>query len=137
MECKRIWVVFAALLVLPLMQACSQGDSTTGVEFVEPKDGATVGETVNVVMAVHGMNIHKAGELIEGTGHHHIIIDGAFIPKDEVVPKDATHKHFGKGQTGTILHLTPGDHTLTLQLADGHHQSYGKAMSQTITVHVK
>jgi len=137
MKLKRTWITLAALAVFPLMQACTQENSTMGVEFIEPKDGAMVGQAVNVVMAAHGMQVHKAGDLIEGTGHHHIIIDGAFIAKGEVVPKDETHKHFGKGQTGTILHLTPGDHTLTLQLADGHHQSYGKSMSQTITVHVK
>jgi len=136
MKLKQKWIAMAALVVLPLLQACSQG-SASSVEFVEPKDGATVSPAVHIVMAAHGMKIHKAGAVIEGTGHHHIIIDGSFVAKGEAVAKDATHKHFGKGQTETVLNLTPGDHTLTLQLADGHHQSYGKAMSQTITVHVK
>ncbi len=136
MKLKRKWIAMAALAVFPLLQACSQGAGSS-VEFVQPKDGATLSPAVHVVMAAHGMTVHKAGELIEGTGHHHLIIDGSFVPKGDVVAKDATHKHFGKGQTETVLNLTPGDHTLTLQLADGHHQSYGKAMSQTITVHVK
>ncbi|MDQ6969275.1 MAG: DUF4399 domain-containing protein [Mariprofundus sp.] len=136
MKLKRTWIALAALALLPMLQACSQG-SAGSVEFVQPKDGATVGQAVNVVMAAHGIKIHKAGDLIEGTGHHHIIIDGSFVTKGDVVANDATHKHFGKGQTKTVLHLMPGDHTLTLQLADGHHQSYGKSMSQTITVHVK
>ncbi|MBN4073257.1 DUF4399 domain-containing protein [Mariprofundus ferrooxydans] len=136
MKLKRKWIAVAALVALPLLQACSQAASSS-VEFVQPKDGATVSGTVNVVMAVRGMKVHKAGAMIADTGHHHIIIDGAFVPKGDVVAKDATHKHFGKGQTETLLNLTPGDHTLTLQFADGHHQSYGKAMSQTITVHVK
>jgi len=133
---KRKWIALAALSLLPMLQACSQG-AASSVEFVQPKDGATVSSAVHVVMAVHGMKIHKAGDVIEGTGHHHIIIDGSFVPKGDVVANDATHKHFGKGQTEAVLNLTPGDHTLTLQLADGHHQSYGKTMSQTITVHVK
>jgi len=137
MKLKRTWIILAALTALPLMQACSSVDSASGVELVQPKDGATVSQSVNVVMAAHGMKVHKAGELIEGTGHHHLIVDGAFIPKGEVVPKDETHKHFGKGQSETTLHLSPGDHTLTLQFADGHHQSYGKTMSQTIKLHVK
>ncbi|MDQ6998192.1 MAG: DUF4399 domain-containing protein [Mariprofundus sp.] len=137
MKLKRTWIILAALTVLPLMQACSSADTTSSVELVLPKDGAEVSQAVNVVMAAHGMKVHKAGELIEGTGHHHLIVDGAFIPKGEVVPKDETHKHFGKGQSETVLNLMPGDHTLTLQFADGHHQSYGKAMSQTIKLHVK
>ncbi|MDQ6974353.1 MAG: DUF4399 domain-containing protein, partial [Mariprofundaceae bacterium] len=91
----------------------------------------------HVVMAVEGMRVHKAGDLIKETGHHHVVVDGGFIPKGDVVAKDETHKHFGKGQTETRLHLTPGEHSLTLQFADGHHQSYGKAMSQTIHIFVK
>jgi len=107
------------------------------VHFVAPHDGAQVGQDVTVVMAVEGMQVHAAGDVIAHTGHHHVIVDGAFIPKGEAVPKDATHKHFGKGQTKTVLHLTPGEHTLTLQFADGHHHSYGKAMSESIRVHVR
>jgi len=137
MKLKRRWIVVAAIAALPLLQACSAQDAASGVEFAQPKDGAIVSSTVNVVMQAHGMKVHKAGDVIKGTGHHHIIIDGAYVPKGDVVANDATHKHFGKGQTETLLQLTPGDHTLTLQFADGHHQSYGKAMSQTITVHVK
>jgi len=108
-----------------------------GVSFVEPQDGEKVGQDVHIVMAVEGMSVHKAGDVIKKTGHHHLVIDGSFVPKGDTVVKDATHKHFGKGQTETILHLTPGEHTLTLQFADGHHQSYGKKMSQTIHVFVK
>ncbi len=130
------WIRHAAMAaIMPALLACSQ--SGAYVDFAQPKDGAELGRTFKVVMQVHGMQVHKAGELIEGTGHHHLIIDGGFIPRGETVPKDATHLHFGKGQTETMLTLNPGEHTLTLQFADGHHQSYGKALSKTIHVHVK
>jgi len=135
MKLKRTWIVLAALAVLPFAQSAYSHEAN--VELVQPKDGATVSQEVKVVMAVHGMQLHKAGDLIDGTGHHHLIIDGSFVAQGEAVAKDETHKHFGKGQSETTLHLTPGDHTLTLQFADGHHQSYGKAMSQTIKLHVK
>ncbi|MDX8402307.1 MAG: DUF4399 domain-containing protein [Mariprofundaceae bacterium] len=108
-----------------------------GVTFVQPADGASVGREVHVVMAVHGMEVRPAGELVPGTGHHHLIIDGGPVPKGETVPKDARHLHFGKGQTEATIHLTPGEHTLTIQFADGYHHSYGPALSRTITVHVK
>ncbi len=135
---KKIMIrglVWAA--VLPALMACSHAADGPHVAFTQPQDGATVGQDVKVVMDVHGMQVHKAGELIDGAGHHHLIIDGGFVPKGEVVAKDATHKHFGKGQTEATIHLKPGDHTLTLQFADGHHQSYGKGMSETIHLHVK
>ena len=35
------------------------------------------------------------------------------------------------------MKLEPGTHTLTLQFADGNHNSYGEAMSETITVTVE
>ena len=82
------------------------------------------------------MAIHPAGELVAKTGHHHLIVDGAPIPAGKMVPVDAKHIHFGKGQTETVLKLTPGLHTLTLQFADGAHGSYGPNLSSTIQVTV-
>ncbi len=109
---------------------------TGHVSFVFPQDGAKVFTDVDVVFAVDGMRVRAAGEDIadHASGHHHLIIDGAPIPAGQVVPADATHIHFGKGQTSTTQTLTPGKHTLTLQFADGVHMSYGPAMSATIHV---
>jgi hypothetical protein len=90
-----------------------------------------------VKFGVEGMKIVPAGTMTEGTGHHHLIIDGAALPKGEVIPANDKSLHFGKGQTETDLTLPPGDHTLTLDFGDGAHRSYGPAMSQTVTVHVK
>lgn len=107
------------------------------VFFVTPKDGATVSNPVVVKFGVAGMDIKPAGDMSPNSGHHHLIIDGEPVAQGMVVPTDDTHLHFGKGQTETTVNLTPGDHKLTLQFANGAHQSYGPAMSQTITVHVK
>ena len=109
------------------------------VFFVEPKDGATVGQKVTVVFGAEGITVNKAGEHIQDNtkGHHHIIIDGKPMPQGQVVPKDDKHIHFGGGQTETELTLTPGKHTLTMQFADGAPLSYGPQMSSTITVTVK
>ena len=107
------------------------------VFFIAPKDGATVSNPVHVVFGLDGMTIAPAGTMTEGTGHHHLIIDGGPLPKGAVIPATDTSLHFGKGQTESDLTLPPGDHTLTLQFGDGAHRSYGPEMSQTITVHVK
>jgi hypothetical protein len=111
--------------------------AASGVSFVEPADGATVSNPVHLKFAVSGMRVAPAGQLIEGAGHHHILIDGKPLPKGEVVPANDHAIHYGKGQTETELTLPPGDHTLTLQFADGAHRSYGPEWSQTIKVHVK
>ncbi len=107
------------------------------VHFIEPVDGATVAQEFAVRMGVEGIKVQASGALMDGTGHHHLIIDGKPIAAGVVVPADATHLHFGKGQTETMLKLAPGQHTLTLQFADGLHQSLGPDLSQTITITVK
>jgi len=132
MKMKKMVECSAAVLLM----LGAQSAFAASVNFVEPKDGAKLGSDVHIVMNVDGMEVRKAGDVVNGTGHHHVVVDGDFVPKGEVIGKDATHKHFGKGQTETTLHLTPGEHTLTLQFADGHHQSYGKSMSQTIHIQV-
>ena len=53
------------------------------------------------------------------------------------VPADSTSIHYGKGQIETELTLSPGKHTLTMQFADGFHQSYGEEWSATIEVIVQ
>lgn len=109
------------------------------VFFIQPKDGATVSTKFKVKMGLEGMKIRPAGEAPDEvtTGHHHILIDTPSIPAGVPIPENATHLHFGKGQTEVEVTLTPGKHTLTLQFADGAHRSYGPSMSQTITVNVK
>jgi len=116
--------------------AWAHEDEKQGVDFAAPTNHAVVDGNLHVAMEVEGMDVHKAGEIKEGTGHFHIIVDGAYVPAGEVVKKDVTHIHFGKGQVETNLQLAKGNHTLTLQFADGHHVSYGKAWSKTIHVQV-
>jgi len=106
------------------------------VKFAEPADGASVRSPFKVVFQVTGAQIKPAGALEAGTGHHHLLIDGGPTPAGVVVPADATHLHFGKGQTETTLTLAPGMHTLTLQFADGLHRSYGPEVSASIKVEV-
>jgi hypothetical protein len=126
------------LLTLALaVAACAAFEPSAGVFFVEPKDGATVDQEFKVVMGVKGMAIKPVGDMTENTGHHHLLIDTAPVKRGESIPADATHLHFGKGQTETTVKLPPGKHTLQLQFADGAHRSYGDAMSATITVVVK
>lgn len=106
------------------------------VSFAEPADGAEVKSPVKVVFQIEGAEVRPAGELVERTGHHHIIVDGAATPAASAVAKDATHIHYGGGQTEAELELSPGQHTLTLQFADGMHRSYGPELSKTISVTV-
>lgn len=113
------------------------------VFFVTPADGATVvgpvvdGKvTVHVEMGVEGLTVMRAGTLADGSGHHHIVIDGDPVPREQAVPADAQHIHYGLGQTEADLQLEPGPHTLRLQFADGAHRSYGSQAHAMIHVNV-
>jgi len=109
------------------------------VFFVEPKDGATVGQDVQVRFGVEGIALAPAAEGKPGTGHHHLLIDGKQLPPLAApIPNDATHKHYGKGQTEDTIHLDPGTHTLQLDFADARHVQFDPPIvSPKITVHVK
>ena len=109
-------------------------DVADGVNFKNLKDGDTINQNSKVSFEVFNMTVHPAGELIENTGHHHLIINGDFIPEGEVIPATPNHIHFGKGQTETTLNLPPGEYKITLQFADGAHRSYGKRWSKTIKI---
>lgn len=108
------------------------------VAFAWPHPGSTVPETFGVVFATKNLKVVPAGTDIDDPtkGHHHLIIDGNPIAKGTMVPKDATHIHFGKGQTETMVTLTPGLHTLRMQFADGAHRSYGPELSAEMNVTV-
>lgn len=107
------------------------------VDFANLRDGDTVTSPFVVRFVVKDMEVVPAGEVKPGTGHHHILIDIPAVADNSVIPADAQHKHFGKGQTETELTLPPGEHTLSLQFADGLHRSYGEAYRKTIRVTVK
>ncbi len=127
--------LFAVLLFLPLFLFAEKGS----VDFGSPKNGETVKSPVMVKMIVKGKKVRIAGEAPDETtsGHHHILIDTPFIPAGQPIPTDEKHLHFGKGQTETEVKLTPGEHTLTLQFADGAHRSYGEPLSKTIKIKVR
>jgi hypothetical protein len=123
-----------AALAMALLAGAAAAQS---VDFTEPKDGAVVSSPFKVKFAVTGMEVKPAGTMDNNTGHHHLIINGDSLKVGESVPFDETHLHFGKGQTETEVKLPPGTYKLTMQFANGAHQSYGPGLSKTITVTVK
>lgn len=129
-------VVAAALTGAPAAHAKTKNS----VYFSNVKDGDTVPSKFTYQFEVTGYELSPAAAgLKDGTGHHHMIIDGpkAFVDPGEVIPMDATHKHYGKAQSEGELELAPGKHKITLQFANALHESYGKEFAKTITVNVK
>lgn len=109
------------------------------VYLIAPKDGATVGPDVTVRFGLKGMGVAPAGVAQEHTGHHHLLVDVTELPvAGQPIAKDAQHLHFGGGQTETTLKLSPGTHTLQLELGDANHVPFAPpVVSKLITIHVK
>jgi hypothetical protein len=109
------------------------------VFIVSPKNGAQVGQDVLVKFGVKRIAVAPATDATPGTGHHHLLIDGKELPPlDAPIPNDATHKHYGKGQTEDTIHLEPGTHTLQLDFGDARHMQFDPPIvSRKITIHVK
>ncbi len=109
------------------------------VYIISPQDGATVSQSFTVRFGLKGMGVAPAGVTHENTGHHHLLVDVKVLPvAGQPIPKDETHLHFGAGQTETTLKLTPGTHTLQLELGDANHIPFDPPLvSKAITIHVK
>ncbi|MEZ5930705.1 MAG: DUF4399 domain-containing protein [Alphaproteobacteria bacterium] len=107
--------------------------------IIWPPDGQKIeGGRLWVRMGLKGMGIAPAGVVMEGTGHHHFLIDTDLPPLDEPIPADDNHIHFGAGQTeARLTNLTPGEHTLQLILGDDKHFPHNPpVVSKKITITV-
>lgn len=128
------------LLVIALTPAHSESSTQPEkyVYIISPADGEVVHSPVLVKFGLRGMGVAPAGVDQENTGHHHLLIDVETLPAmDKPIPADEHHKHFGKGQTETMVDLSPGTHTLQLLFANFAHMPHNPAISsQNITIHV-
>lgn len=108
----------------------------TAVRFSNLKSGYTVRSPFWVEFGIRGMGVIPAGNPNQKAGHHHLLVDTP-LPANhtEKIPFSDTHRHFGKGQTGTALDLKPGRHTLRLLFADHDHRPYF-VYSPEITIEV-
>jgi len=138
MKNPNIFLTAALLAIISFVSPVQAHEGKhAGISFGQPHDGDVVPTEFKVEMKIDGMQVEKAGEAVAGSGHHHLIIDGDCIAEGGAVPKDDLHRHFGKGQKEVTMLLAPGKHTLTLQFANGLHQSYGKDWCTSIHITVK
>lgn len=129
---------FGVLLAPVSLLAATPAPPGAEVYFITPKNGATVHGPVTVRFGLKGMGVAPAGVQKDATGHHHLLIDTDLPPLDQPIPNDEHHKHFGAGQTETMLDLPPGKHTLQLLLGDFAHVPHQPpVMSKPITITVK
>ncbi len=137
---RALSISVVALLIGVVTVACGgrdTGEAEAEVFFKNLKTGDFVSSPVKVEMGVRGMTVQPAGEVVAGTGHHHILINRGSMSSGAIIPNDETHRHYGKGQTEAELELEPGEYRLTLQFANGAHESYGEALSASVVITVE
>src|ERR1700738_1610395 len=108
--------VFAAAGFTPV---AAQTPSPAGAKayFINLKDGDTVRSPFRVQVGLSGMGVAPRGLERPNPGHHHLLIDAAPLTEDQMkepLPMDDNHKHFGGGQTETMVTLPGGKHTIKL-----------------------
>jgi hypothetical protein len=131
--------LLAILAAATFVPVAAQTPSPEGakVYFINLKDGDTVSSPFLVQFGLSGMGVAPAGVEKPNTGHHHLLIDTALPPLDQPIPNDKNHRHFGLGQTETVIDLPPGTHTLQLLMGDADHIPHDPPlMSKKITIHV-
>jgi hypothetical protein len=99
----------------------SKGAPAAEVYFIAPKNDDIVSGEVIVKFGLQNFGVSPAGLNVNGTGHHHLIIDADLPNLSQPIQADKNHVHFGKGQTEVKLELEPGTHTLQLLLGDYRH----------------
>lgn len=137
MNLKVLWLLLFSVPALAADLPRSTAPPGAELYFITPADGATVTGPVTVRFGLRGMGVAPAGIAIDGTGHHHLLIDAEMPALDQPIPADANHLHFGKGQTETVLTLAPGRHRLRLLLGDHLHRPHDPpVVSGVITITV-
>ncbi|PSP96364.1 hypothetical protein BRC94_12910 [Halobacteriales archaeon QS_5_70_17] len=85
-------------------------------------------------MDAEGYTVEEAGEVNEGAGHFHVLVDRDPVAAGEMIPNDDGHVHFGDGATTAELDLAFGEHTLVLQPGNGAHEACPIHEEITVTV---
>ena len=137
------------LMILPGLPLAQEGAAGAGpprtpapagamTYILSPDDGAQVTSPVTVRFGLRGMGVAPAGITAPNTGHHHLLIDVAELPPDNLpLPATDQVRHFGLGQTEAAIELGPGEHTLQLVLGDALHIPHDPPIrSERITITV-
>jgi hypothetical protein len=139
---RHLLLLSALSLLATLAVAQDRSAAPAGAEvyIISPANGSTVTGPVTVRFGLKGMGVAPAGVKFDNTGHHHLLIDTDLsqVKLDAPLPSSDKIVHFGKGQTETVVTLTPGKHTLELLFADYLHLPFDPPLhSKKITITVK
>ena len=131
-------ILLAMVFICPAIAGDSAAKKDAELYFISPKNGQKIKGPVTIKFGLRGMGVAPAGINKDNTGHHHLLINTTLRDMSSPIPNDDKHKHFGGGQTETVLNLPKGKHTLQLVLGDFKHVPHkSPVVSKKITIHVK
>lgn len=136
-------------LLLPLSVVACGGDTEADampeaeapagtVTIVTPMNGAQISGSTVTVQLSSTVPIVEAGDMTEGTGHHHLYLDADLTPADQPVPTvPGEIIHMGDGSSAyTFENVEPGEHRIIAVVADGVHVPLQPWVVDTVTVTV-
>lgn len=117
----------------------AQASGSAKARIVSPaKDAVITGSTVQVKLAVEGVEIAPAADHKPGTAHYHLFLDTNLTSPDSAIPAGVPGiVHLGKGQSEYSLEVAPGSHRLIVQLGDPWHVPFKSAATDTVRFTVK
>lgn len=130
------------------LAACGGADAPEelpAVVFSNLSDGDVVASPVNVCLEASNIAIEPSGEIVEGAGHHHVLVDltdderALFNTPGSAIPVDVEPRyvHMGDGAGCKEIELAPGAHTLTAVVADGGHVTLDPPVTAEVSVTVE
>ncbi len=105
------------------------------VTIVTPVSGAQIsGNQINVNLS-STVTILPAGDMTEGTGHHHLYLNSDLTPADQPVPTvPGSIIHMGDASSSyTFEDVEPGEYRLIAVVADGVHVPLQPWVVDTVT----
>jgi hypothetical protein len=137
--CVYLFTPILITLAMAITANATPAPKNAKAYIISPSDGETVTSPVVVRFGLVNMGVAPAGVDKANTGHHHLLVDVNKLPSmKKPIPSDDHHRHFGGGQTETVLKLPKGKHTLQLLLGDKNHVPFSPpVVSKKITFTVK
>lgn len=121
---RKRWVFLFALMILSVSGSVFAAGPQDTWKIAAPANGVNVtGSDFTLTVDPGQIMVVKPGPVVAGEGHWHFFADG---------------KEVGKGPVNTFTYqgLTPGKHTLKVELHQGDHSPYPGDNGREITVNV-
>ncbi|MBC7895884.1 MAG: DUF4399 domain-containing protein [Cytophagaceae bacterium] len=119
--------------------ALSTSPVAASVDITSPGEGDSVTLPITLTLGATGVVVVPAtGQVEEGKGHHHLVIDGDVPADGAALPQPPVVYHLGNGASDKVIDsLPPGPHRVIAVFASGDHVAMPNVKRDTVTFIVK